>query len=108
MVKVKVIRKTHTRVEVKNGQRSFVEYTKGETFEATDAEFKAFKNRLQRVGAEPEDDDEVDESNLKSLKVPRLKEIAMEEGVEGFANMKKDELVESIEAARKEKADGAE
>ena len=50
MPKVKVTRRSHTRVERSPGGRKNVRYNVGDTFTATDRELKAFSDRLEKVG----------------------------------------------------------
>lgn len=40
------------------------------------------------------------EPSLESLKVDELKEVAEDEGVEGYSTMKKQELIDAIKAVR--------
>lgn len=52
-MKLQVTRKGHARRD-ENGKRRY--YREGDTFEGTEKELRAFKDRLKRVGGEPEPD----------------------------------------------------
>lgn len=46
-MKLEVTRKSHSRIEVKDGKRRRKQYGVGDTFEGTEKEMKAFKDRLK-------------------------------------------------------------
>ena len=60
--------------------------------------------RLERLGAEKLEDEVVVE--LENLTVAELKEIAEKAGIENFAKMKKQELVEALKEVEGDSDDG--
>lgn len=72
-----------------NGQRFEV----GEEFEITKTDFEQHKGILEVT-----EGDKVLEKTLTDLTYVELKEMAKEKNIEGYAKMKKDELIAALEA----------
>lgn len=65
--------------------------------EANEQKRQSQARRKERHAAETEQEAQRNEETLTGKKVPELKNIAKEQGIEGFSNMKKDELIQAIE-----------
>jgi len=76
------------------GQR----YEIGQELEVDVKDYEYHKNLYEVVGAETGDDEDDGPKKviLDDIKMPELKEIAKEKGIEGYSDMKKQELIDAI------------
>lgn len=54
--------------------------------------------KIHEKWCKDQDHEKENEESLESKKVPELKDMAKEKGIEGYSSMKKEELIEAIES----------